>query len=277
MIKSAKTTGSRLFKIVFLFSVLAAFSGCNLDQTTLSVTPESTSIPVNGTVNLTAGGGLAPYTWAPSASGIVTTVDASKGTGTFAATTTTGVITVTVKDANGYTGVAYIQVSNSNLAISPVTKSILEGSALPFTASGGVPPYTFSVAPFSAPATDTGLSLPTGTISKTNGIYTAPSEQTTDQVIVTDSAGNTSKSIVTVFQPLKVESSAITVAKSSVTSIVPVGGITPYSYNVVASTGTAGWTLSSNAASFYAPGTDGTSVVLITDATGAETTITYTY
>ena len=74
------------------------------------------------------------------------------------------------------------------LEISPISVTIQVNSQTPFSASGGTPPYTFSVI------------SGTGEINDSNGVYTAPAQPGTDIIQVMDSTGATSKAQVIYFE-----------------------------------------------------------------------------
>jgi hypothetical protein len=67
------------------------------------------------------------------------------------------------------------------LAITPVSVVVSVGQACTFTATGGAPPYTFSVVSGS------------GTIDSGTGVYSAPAIPSSDAIDVTDSAGATAE------------------------------------------------------------------------------------
>lgn len=73
------------------------------------------------------------------------------------------------------------------LAISPVSATVTVDATLTFTASGGTPPYRFSV---------TG----SGTIDPGTGIYRAPALPSSDAVQVSDSVGGVAEARVSVLQ-----------------------------------------------------------------------------
>jgi hypothetical protein len=62
------------------------------------------------------------------------------------------------------------------LAISPLSATLSAGAACTFTASGGTPPYRFTV-------------VGSGTIGDKSGVYTAPLSGASDVVQVSDAAG----------------------------------------------------------------------------------------
>jgi hypothetical protein len=67
--------------------------------------------------------------------------------------------------------------NGESLAISPVSVTVMVSQTCTFTATGGTPPYTFSVVSGS------------GTIDAKTGVYTAPSHSSSDAVQVTDAEG----------------------------------------------------------------------------------------
>jgi hypothetical protein len=72
------------------------------------------------------------------------------------------------------------------LAISPSSVSLLTGGSQTFTASGGTPPYTYS------------LQSGTGSINSSTGVYSAPGTAGNDVVRVTDTLANTADATVTI-------------------------------------------------------------------------------
>ncbi len=71
------------------------------------------------------------------------------------------------------------------LAISPASTTVSSNGTIQFSASGGVPPYTFSIL--------SGV----GSINSSSGLYTAPATPGTTYVLVTDKQGSTAKATVT--------------------------------------------------------------------------------
>ena len=71
------------------------------------------------------------------------------------------------------------------LAISPSSTTVSSNGTIQFSASGGVPPYTFSIL--------SGV----GSINSSSGLYTAPATPGTTYVLVTDKQGSTAKATVT--------------------------------------------------------------------------------
>ena len=69
------------------------------------------------------------------------------------------------------------------LAISPLSTTVVVSQTVAFTASGGTPPYRFSVT--SVPAS--------GTIDSGTGVYRAPSVPSADTIQVSDAAGATAE------------------------------------------------------------------------------------
>ncbi len=67
------------------------------------------------------------------------------------------------------------------VAISPLSVTVMVNAACTFTASGGTPPYRFSVVSGS------------GTIDAGTGVYTAPAVPSSDTIQVSDAAGGTAQ------------------------------------------------------------------------------------
>ncbi len=75
--------------------------------------------------------------------------------------------------------------SGAALAISPLSATLSVSASCTFTASGGTPPYRFSVVSGA------------GAIDQDTGVYTAPTTPSTDTVAVSDAAGATAEARAT--------------------------------------------------------------------------------
>jgi hypothetical protein len=84
--------------------------------------------------------------------------------------------------------------AQSTLAISPTQGSIAVNGALPFTATGGVPPYTYRV------------SSGSGTINPVGGTFVAPATPEAAWVSVTDSVGASVAASITIGTQVPVSS-----------------------------------------------------------------------
>jgi alpha-tubulin suppressor-like RCC1 family protein len=211
----------------------------------LEITPTTKTLAVNNTFTFTATGGIAPRTFTV-ASG-TGTVNSSSGL--YTAPAVAGVATVRVTDADGDTADCAVTI-NAVLAISPTSKTLAVGNSFTFTASGGVAPYSFSVASGG------------GTIDDSSGFYTAPGTSGVATVRVTDSYGNTADSAVTINPALAISPTSKTMVVYKTFTFSASGGVPPYSYSVVAGSG------SFSGADFTAPAGSGASTVRVTDSIG---------
>jgi hypothetical protein len=150
----------------------------------LTFTPVSTNVVAGTAVTFTPGGGSGSYTCS-LVSGTGTLVPATYTYTTISSETSVirllDTITLLTKDA---TVLAY-----DPLIITPNSVSVAEGTTYPFSASGGIPPYTYT------------RTAGTGTINPSTGLFTAPFVVETDTVKVTDSIANFSTASVTVPAP----------------------------------------------------------------------------
>ena len=146
----------------------------------LTFTPATSNVIVGNAVTFTPGGGSGSYTCS-LVSGTGTLVPATFTYTTAAAETST----IRLLDTVTLSTVDATVVSFFTLTITPSTASVQVNSTYPFSASGGVPPYTFSV-------------VGTGSIVPSTGVFTAPGGAGSTTVKVTDSVLNTAASSVTV-------------------------------------------------------------------------------
>jgi len=154
-----------------IFSSISTVAGDGL-----SATPASLNVAVDGNDQITANGGVPPYTYSIAAG--TGTVSA---TGLFTAGSTTEEDVIIVSDAAGYSVDATITVdalSNTaadGLNAHPTALAVASGGTDQIVVTGGTPPYTYSI-PSGAG---------TGTVSAT-GLFQAGSTSETDVIIVTD-------------------------------------------------------------------------------------------
>jgi hypothetical protein len=149
-----------------------------------AISPDEATVSATSTCLFAASGGKPPYAYA-LASPALGSIDPAGGL--YTAPALAGSDTVRATDAIGNTADAELTVTPPGpLAISPSAITLTAGSTITFSASGGLTPYSFSMAG--------GL----GTIDSLTGFYTAPSEAGMDTVRVTDSAGSTAEATVTV-------------------------------------------------------------------------------
>ena len=217
-------------------------------ETALSVSPTEKTIAVNNSLNLTATGGTPPYNYTVASGGgtIVSVVDQ----GQYTAPSSTSVVTVQVTDSVGASASATITV-NSALTISPTSITLMTGATTNLSASGGVPPYFYSIQSGS------------GSVNSMTGTYTAPNAVSTDVVRVTDSHGNTVDATIQVTSVLALNPSNLQTVVGDVTAFSAVGGTPPYTYSVVSGSG------SINSSGSYTAAAAGTDVVRVTDSLGA--------
>ena len=219
----------------------------------LSITPVTITLGAGATVIFTASGGTSPYTYSVSVgSGTI-----NSGTGFFTAPPNAESDTVRVIDAASNTADAIVTVTNPpTLQISPATATLNAGATCTFTASGGVPPYSFSVTP---PGT--------GTINPTTGLFTAPGVAETDTVVVADAGGGTrtASAIVTIVLPggpLSINPSPASVDAGQTLSFTASGGTPPYAFSIVS----GGGSINPSTGIYTAPLTGGTATVRVTDS-----------
>ncbi len=147
----------------------------------ISVSPDTATVLVGGTLTFTASGGAAPYTWSVSDPSVAD-IDPVTGVLTGLAP---GVVTVTATDADGISGSSGDIVISADhvISITPYTATVRRFGTLQFTAAGGQGPYTWS------------LSNPlAGTIDPQTGLFRAGRFPTTTTVIATDADGHVGES-----------------------------------------------------------------------------------
>ncbi|MCM2279940.1 MAG: hypothetical protein NDJ89_17845 [Oligoflexia bacterium] len=209
----------------------------------LLMTPLSKTILVNQAASFTATGGQAPYTYT------IANGDGSISGSTYTAPASAGTATMRVTDSQGNTSDAAITV-NASLVISPTTKTLAVNNSAGFSASGGIPPYSFSAS--------------AGSIASGSGAYTAPSSAGSATVTVTDSAGNTAQAAVTISAALSISPATKDLGVNQNTSFTAAGGLAPYVYSVLA----GGGSINSSSGAYTAPASAGSGTVRVTDALG---------
>ena len=236
----------------------------NQETVTITVNPDPTltGVPPAGTVGsayntmIVSAGGTTPLTTVMLNGSLPPGLSFNASTGAITGTPTavgTFAFTVQLTDSSA---VPYTVSANKTIAVSnPVPPLTLTGGPQPegevgipyttsFTATGGVMPYTFSIASGALPQ---GLSISptTGVIS---GTPTAPGTSNfTVQVQDSTNATATAAGSITVISPLSLlggrqPDGVVGVAYS--TSLVASGGVTPYSWSVISGVLPAGLSIS---------------------------------
>jgi hypothetical protein len=165
----------------------AASAACEATVEVLApfaLNPEEATVSSTSTCTFAASGGKPPYAYAVLSPALGSIDPAS---GLYTAPAQAGSDTVRATDSIGNTADAELTVTPPGpLAISPSSITLTAGSSITFSASGGLTPYSFSIA------------AGAGTIDPASGVYTAPTEVGVDTVRVTDSAGSIAEATVTV-------------------------------------------------------------------------------
>ncbi len=140
----------------------------------LNLSPVSVNVQTGGTQTFSASGGATPYAWDVVQGAPGGTINQS---GWYTAPAASGVYTVRLTDHDATVRTAEVNVF-APLAISPHPATVDAGTPVDFTATGGIPPYTFT--------------LPThlgslATVDADTVRYTAPGTAGAETVRVTDS------------------------------------------------------------------------------------------
>jgi hypothetical protein len=149
--------------------------------------------------------------------------------------------------------------SGSPLRINPTSATIDGATSVPFVASGGQPPYSFSVTAGSGSVTSA-------------GVYTALSAAGSASVSVTDAAGAKALAQLTINAVLGLSLSGGAVAVNTIQTFQAVGRQPPYSYAVTS----GGGTINASSGLYQAPTSPGTATIQVTDGLGTTFPITVT-
>ena len=214
--------------------------------TTVVVSPDTATLLVADTLQFSAVGGTAPYSWSVS-DAAVASIDTNTGLLTALAL---GTVQVTATDANGFAD-ATGSITVSDIAISPDTALLAIGDTQQFTASGGVAPYSWSTGNLAVATVDA------------NGLLTAVGAGITN-VTVTDSTGVFISSGDITVRDVVITPQTVSVLIGNTQAFSVSGGAAPYSWSVsdpaIASIDAGTGVLTAIAA--------GTVVVTATDADG---------
>ena len=135
----------------------ATASTNNIVITQPVVTPQTAVLAVNATLQFSATGGAAPYTWSTNNTAVAN-INASTAV---LSALTSGTMTVTAVDANGATASSAV-ITVRTITVSPPTASVETAGTLQFTVAGGAAPYNWT------------SSNPTiATVNTTTGLLTA--------------------------------------------------------------------------------------------------------
>lgn len=215
----------------------------------VTVTPAARTTAAGSTVQYSATGGAAPYTWsiANAQAGSI-----NQNTGAFSAGTTGGTSTITATDANGAQGQTAVTVTA--FSVNPATAQISVGQNLALSAAGGTAPYVW---------TSSGTTV--ATINSATGVLTGVSGGTVQITARDDNNLSATTGNITV------SAAATTVALTPQTAFIGTGS----SVTIAASGGTApfAWQstdptiLSVTSAGVATGQSPGSASVTVTDAT----------
>ncbi len=138
------------------------------------------------------------------------------------------------------------------LVIKPDTATVYVGEVYVFSASGGIPPYTYEVVSGG------------GSIDSVSGVYTAPGSVGSATVRVTDSASNTSEASVSIVDYPYLRSSPERLYVYEEYTFEGAGGVPPYTYSIVSGIGS----INSSSGVYKAPGYSGDVEIEVRDSMG---------
>ncbi len=233
----------------------------------LVLQPASVSIQVNGTVVLTASGGVPPYDFTDG-DGAALAQNEDQASVTYQAPAVEGTYVVSVVDAQELISQATVMVTAAApLSVSPKAATISVDTALTLVATGGTPPYLF--------AKETAGDL---------GTLTPDSRDPNGAVAIYRAAGPGAFTIKVTDSSISAVTAEITVVVSDgvpgALAIVPLSvslqvnqGITfsaangtpPYRYSLASGDGV----IDPSSGTYTAPAAAGAAVVRVTDAAGA--------
>lgn len=161
--------------------------------TTVVVSPDTAGVGVGQSLQFSAVGGTAPYTWSSSAPAVAS-IDAATGLLTALASGTTR---VTATDRNGRSDTSGT-ITISQVTVTPQTALLTVGNTLAFTATGGTAPYTWrssnlAVATINATTgllTAVGAGIATVTATDANGVTGSSGAIEVRRVVVSPLTGN---------------------------------------------------------------------------------------
>lgn len=213
----------------------------------LEVVPNIATVNTNGTRQIFGVNGLAPYTYSlASGIGSVST------SGLYTAPATVGNAVVRVTDSFGSEVLALIFIVNQ-VQVTPSTLQITTTGVQGFSASGGTPPFTFSV-PFGSGSVDS------------TGLFTAASPGTSI-VRVTDSSSQYTDAVVTTVALPSISPSSLNIGTQGQNNFTVTGGTPPFEYLVKT---LGGGTISSTLGIYTAPNVPGSHQVAVRDRYGFE-------
>jgi hypothetical protein len=262
-------------------------TGAPLTITTSSLPAGTVGTPYP-TTTLTATGGTSPYTWsvAPGSalpSGLtISSAGVISGTPTASGTFT---VTLQVNDSAQATATRSYSITVAAAVPSITTQAPLAGGevgvayTLAFAATGGIPPYTWSISAGAAPS---GLTLNTSTGSLTGTPTAAGTFNFTVQV--TDSARGTANKVFAISVVAAVKIAAATppggvTGVSYTQQFAATGGVTPYAWSIASGSIPAGLSLSTTTGLLSGtPTTVGTYTftIAVTDQSGGKDSAAYT-
>lgn len=187
--------------------------------TRVFISPQIPSLAVGNTQRFFASGGLPPYVFSAFYSDVTSpsladSIDAI--TGEFTAPETLGLVSIVATDANGDSA-TWPLIITEDLQISPRNSIVVETFSINFMATGGLPPYTYSLRPGDP-----------GTINAVTGVYQAARGATTVVVRVTDAVGNFDSTLLSVVPLLSVSEFSGELPTNSQANLIVSGGLPPY-------------------------------------------------
>lgn len=220
----------------------------------LTISPATITLRIGETFTFSAGGGTPPYTFDKvSGSGSIT----PEG---FYTAGPAGAAVVRVTDSAAptpATDTAAITVNMPPLQITPTLINLPFDAGQDFNASGGQPPYSFSIVSGSS----------SGTIDPSTGVFTALRVAGTVVVRVTDSiASLPSEATVNVYAPLVISPKPASVEAGGTKTFTASGGVPGYSFAVVSAAGTG--TIDADTGAYTAPPTPCSATIRVTDSIG---------
>lgn len=226
---------------------------------TLVATASPSVIALNNTSTVVPQGGVAGYSFSVlSGGGVVSS------SGVYEPQGFVGVATIRVQDSAGHITTTSV-TANSTLQISPMSPAIYTMTTLPFSATGGVAPLSYSIL------------LGAGSIGVSDGLYQASSSAGTATVVVSDALGNSSWTQVTIQQGVSLSPTAVTLAVGNTQVFTAGGGPEPYTFEITSGDGVVGAIMSSTGTSVTTQALSvGTFILRVTDATPRSFDVTVT-